>query len=47
MDSDVKNEIGKKSIELTILNKHIKLHFIFFYFSILDIYTLLKYYKIK
>ena len=25
MDSDVKNEIGKKSIELTIPNKHIKI----------------------
>ena len=25
MESDVKNEIGKKSIELTILNKHIKI----------------------
>ena len=25
MESDVKNEIGKKSIELTILNKHIRI----------------------
>ena len=25
MESDVKNEIGKKSIELTILNKHLKI----------------------